>query len=526
MRSHVPRTPYGRMLAIVSALAAALALLLAPAAADETGAASEVRAADDHEVTPARVDGRNRFETAEAVATTTFEEADVGIVVTADDYPDALAASYAAGAGPGYPILLVHDDGVPVETFRALHALDVHTVHIVGGPGAVPEAIRHELEHEGFAVHRIAGGDRFETAAQVAQQVQPDDGIGTLDGDTTALLASGEDFPDALAAGPLSARASFPLLLTPANAPHPAVDHALDALGIERVVVIGGSGAVGPVIVQHYQQQGYAVERFDGRNRTETAVTVAQNAIERIDGFTAEGILLARGDDYPDALTASIHGGVIGAPLVLTATPTVLSPATEGWLLDTCPAIEFVRAIGGVGAVSDQALSEAVHAAGQCRNGDADPGSSFCSNVDGFTVSYTDRWVTNIERIDEVPACSLFDPDPESFEFEGQEIPLSIGAYLRITAAVEFDDAATADPQVEREVDREVTTVDERTAVRLETEATGDGQLPEGALSTRWVVDLGDGSVFLASSHEVGEPAYAEKVTVLDDMMGAITFDA
>lgn len=512
-----------RLLALLTTLATALALVALPAAAEDAveTATERVEAAQPDDVTAARVEGRNRFETAANIATLTFDSAETAVVVTGQNYPDALAGSFAAGTVDG-PLLLVTRDGVPAATWETLAELDVSDVVMLGGSAAISDAVEVEMTAQGYTVERVAGVNRFQTASATALRFGAEAGIGTLDGDLTAILASGQAFPDALSAGPLSAAAGLPLFLTPADSTEVSVNRALQELGIQRILVMGGTGAVSSDVVTYYQEQGYTVERFGGRNRMETATIVAQNAIERFEGFSPQGILLARGDDYPDALTASVHGGTIGAPVLLTATPEVLSPATEGWLRDTCPNIAFVRALGGVGAVSVDVLSAAVAAAGECRDGD--PGGSFCENVqDGYIVTYPGDWVTNIRSLGTVPVCSLFDPDPDQIRTEDMEVPADIGVFLRVED-VDFDEASTVDPRFETELSRTETTVDDRTAVRLETEATGAGLHPEGTLQTRWVVDLDD-TTFIGVSFDIGEPAYSEKQAVLDEMMDAIDFD-
>ena len=81
---------------------AALAMLLALAAPPAATAQQE----EQDEVTPARVDGQTRFHTAANLATFLFDEAEVAHIVFAGDFPDALAASFGAGATGG-PILPV-----------------------------------------------------------------------------------------------------------------------------------------------------------------------------------------------------------------------------------------------------------------------------------------------------------------------------------------------------------------------------------------------------------------------------------
>lgn len=348
----------GRLLALVGVLALALALLAAvPATAQE-----------DDEVTPARVAGPSRFHTAASLATLTFEQADVAHLAFADKFPDALAASYAAGVVDG-PILLSPRDGVGAgsPTMHALEQLGVQEVRLVGGPGVLSPAVAQELRAHGYEVRRIFGDDRYATAAQVAMfyGLAPGQTVGTVQGQRTAVMATGANFPDALAVGPIAAAADLPLVLTPLHHSHPATEHALARLGIERIHLIGGPGAVSEAVAQHYRNLGYTVERQAGPNRMATAALLADIAKHDF-GFTHDLILLARGDDFPDALAASVHGAATGSPILLTHTPHHLSRTTAQWLARTCPDIDAIRALGGPRAVSPGALDAATDVAAHC----------------------------------------------------------------------------------------------------------------------------------------------------------------
>jgi hypothetical protein len=142
-----------------------------------------------------------------------------------------------------------------------------------------------------------------------------------------------------------------------------------------------------------------------------------------------------------------------------------------------------------------------------------------CTNPEGFTTSYPEAWVTNEAAEDDLPPCSLFDPDAVDTG-EATQVPADIAVFLRIEDA-EID--AVDDPMGAEELERDDVTVDGLDGVRVETEATGEAMFPEGMRSTRYLVDLG-GRVFLATTHDDGEPGYAEKQDVLAEMIDTITF--
>jgi putative cell wall-binding protein len=350
--------PAARWLAAVGALVLALALLAAaPPALAQT---------EDDRVTPARVEGANRFETAANIARLTYSAATHAIIVTGQDFPDALAASYAAGQADG-PLLLVARDMVPQVTWDVLSELGVTHITVVGGLGTISGDVERALMDAGYETVRAFGQNRYQTSAAVARAFAEEGRIGTVAGEPTAILASGEDYPDALAAGPLAAGAALPLFLTPHGQTTEAVNSAIADLGIRRLIIVGGEAAVSSAVEQAYRDAGYTVERIAGQHRMATAVLLADAALVRF-GFSVDTVLLARGNDYPDALAASVHGAAIGAPILLAATPTTLSAVTEAWFQAACPHVDAVRALGGTAAVSESTLAEAIAAAESCED--------------------------------------------------------------------------------------------------------------------------------------------------------------
>lgn len=93
-----------------------------------------------------RLSGKDRFETAAAIAAATAPDADAAVLATGGSFADALAgASYAARADA--PILLVSGD-LPAAARAALEARTGHlkTLHVLGGEGAVSDTVRRSAE--------------------------------------------------------------------------------------------------------------------------------------------------------------------------------------------------------------------------------------------------------------------------------------------------------------------------------------------------------------------------------------------
>jgi len=187
-----------------------------------------------------RIAGADRIETAAALATSAFDDADEALVATARDFADALAGGALAGQ-QDVPLLLVEPDRLPAATAQTLATLGVDNVTVLGGASAVDDRVVAALEDEvDGAVERVFGADRFSTAAEVAA---------VMDEPSTALLATGRDFADALAGVPLAAAADAPVLLTEPDRLPAATRGAIDALPLTSLTVLGGDAAVDPAVI-------------------------------------------------------------------------------------------------------------------------------------------------------------------------------------------------------------------------------------------------------------------------------------
>jgi putative cell wall-binding protein/uncharacterized protein (DUF2141 family) len=295
-----------------------------------------------------RLAGDDRVETAVDIATSTFPAGTTANALIARDdlFPDALAGNYLAGVEEA-PTLLSHNNDVPAETIAALDTLGVTDVTLLGGVNALDESVEAELEGEGFAVTREAGADRYETAAAIA--TQPGVTVGTTANGRTAILATGEDFPDALAAGPLSYAERFPVLLTPGDALGENAEAAFAELDIEHVLITGGPDAVSGTIEAELTAQGITSERIAGPTRYTTAVEIAEYATARL-GFVETGVDVATGRDFPDALTGGPHAGENLVPILLANEAN--TEAACAYLTSIADTVTDGHIFGGIAAVS------------------------------------------------------------------------------------------------------------------------------------------------------------------------------
>ena len=189
-----------------------------------------------------RVSGDDRVATSLALSQDAFPDgAPFAIVATAANFPDALAAGAWAGRRGG-AVLLTAATVLDERTAAELQRLDPDHVVVVGGPAALPEEVVRAvaLALPDADVDRVSGPDRLATAGAVADAA--------MIGASTALVATGANFPDALAAVPVAIANRAPLVLTDDDPPTELRD-LLAELGVEELSVVGGEVAVPPSAV-------------------------------------------------------------------------------------------------------------------------------------------------------------------------------------------------------------------------------------------------------------------------------------
>lgn len=192
---------------------------------------------------------------------------------------------------------------------------------------------------------RIAGSDRYATAAAVSR-------AHFAAGAPVAYVATGTDFPDALAVGPVAGIQGGPVLLTARDALPQATRDELARLRPQRIVVVGGTSAVSAGVQQ--QLQAYTsqpVGRIAGADRYATASAVSGASF----GTSVPAAFVATGFTFPDALVAGPAAVVTRAPILLSR-PDRLPDATRAELERLRPARIYV--VGGASAVGDAVVEQ------------------------------------------------------------------------------------------------------------------------------------------------------------------------
>jgi len=318
-----------------------------------------------------RFAGDTRFHTAAQISSSHFPTPAAGepgvpvvYITTGHNFPDALAGGPAAAAGDG-PILLVDRDAVPAATAAELLRLRPQTIVVLGGPLAVLDTVVSNLGgYTSGPVTRVAGTTRYDTAALISQALIPS---GSVD---TVYVATGENFPDSLAASAFASRDGHPILLTARDGLPAATRAELVRLAPSRVVVLGGPIAIGatPEAQIRAALPAATVTRVAGDTRYDTAAMLA------LAEFTGpvDTLYLTTGTNFPDGLAVGPVAGLSGAPVLLVpptgAVPQVVVDAIGqldpgrivvlGGTLAVSPEVEAV--IAGLAPLAQEAPADRV----------------------------------------------------------------------------------------------------------------------------------------------------------------------
>lgn len=189
------------------------------------------------------------------------------VILTRDDVvADAMVAVPLAKKYDA-PILMTPSNALKSSVASEILRLNAKNVYIIGGEGVVSSAVESELQGYGISIQRIAGSDRYETAAKVASLVGSPG---------TVYLAYGYGEPDALAASALAAEQGIPILLTDINALPDSTRKTLSTLAPRNLKLLGGTGVISADL-QNSLANSYGIERWGGADRYATEQQIFQS---------------------------------------------------------------------------------------------------------------------------------------------------------------------------------------------------------------------------------------------------------
>ena len=262
------------------------------------------------------VAGDNRWETAADAAREAYPEgASTVIMVTGNNFPDALAANALAGA-LDCPILLSCLDSVPEATEELLKEWNNPNIILVGGNWTCED----ELSALGTITERIAGKNRYETAEKIVEYGLENDLFDTDE----VIVATGAKAADALSMSTWSYQYKMPILLAKSNGEFTENTQTL-LKNFDKVYVAGADNCVKTTALSKigFKQWKGNMVRLYGNNRYETSYAIARYFLKNYKGATGctDKTCYAMGSDenFPDALVGGAIAGKAGAPIILVS---------------------------------------------------------------------------------------------------------------------------------------------------------------------------------------------------------------
>lgn len=292
-----------------------------------------------------RVSGNTRYDTMASLCQKgNWGQGSTVVLAYGANYPDALAAAALAGDADA-PILLTDSSQLTEQAKTEIARLSPSKILAVGGPNAISEGVLSSAKNAApnAEIKRIWGQTRYETSLNI---------MGELCGrSNTVIVATGTNFADALSISPYSYATGSPVILC-----DPSTGLSEDALtkirngGYTNAVIVGGKNAVSTSVENQLKQNGVTtIKRLAGETRFETSQLIADFELSQQLGFGVDGIALATGLNFPDALAAGPVAGRKLTPLLLVDSGA--SSASQ-WLSAHANDIGGALIVGGENAVT------------------------------------------------------------------------------------------------------------------------------------------------------------------------------
>ena len=286
----------------------------------------------EQQKTTTRVAGADRIQTSVEVSKKYYKSAETVIVANYEQFADSLSASALSKALKA-PILLVKKDQLDSVVAQEIKRLGAKNVIVIGGEKSVDKT-KDSLSQ--YNVRTIAGANRYETSAKIAQEVIK------LTGTKKAVIASGEVFADALTVAPLANKNNMPILLVQPNNIPKATQEVLKQ--IEEVIIVGGEKTISKEVENKLPNP----TRIAGANRYETAKKIYEYGFkDRKEVNIANGIVPA------DSLVI----GSIDCPILL-AEANEIPKATKQAFEEA--KFEKVNVFGGENSIGESVVKELI----------------------------------------------------------------------------------------------------------------------------------------------------------------------
>lgn len=310
-----------------------------------------------------RLSGNDRYDTMGEIVEEAYPQNSSGTVIVAsgDNFPDALASSGLSGLADA-PVILTNSYKLSARADGQISRLNPNKVVVIGGKSAVSDGVINQIEKRvapNAEIVRISGATRRDTANEIFAQANKKVVAANWDGET-AIIATGENFTDALSISAYAQRNKYPVFLSGNNGLDASTIKDIKGYGFTNIVIAGGSAAVPNSVIGQLKSAGVSesnIVRLGGATRYQTSLNIAKYA-------QAKGTLeprtpvFATGENFPDALAGGVLAGVKAVPLVLVSPDTSVNHDALNWINSTKSFENTAYVLGGTDAVSETVSSD------------------------------------------------------------------------------------------------------------------------------------------------------------------------
>ena len=248
-----------------------------------------------------RISGKDRITTSVEISKSAYTTSENVVLASGFNFADALSAGQLASA-LNAPLLLSSQNKLDSQTKKEIERLKAKKVFVVGGDNAISKTgIDTTLKSEKIDVTRLEGQDRYSTSQKVMEKTKE------IINPEYLLIASGKNFPDALAATGFFVNHKSVMVLSD------GVTYPQSNL---QEIAIGG--------VNQLPLKGFKGKRVSGKDRYETALEIAKLSFDK-----NNNAILASGQVFADSLSAVSLTKKHNAPIILTQSDSLTENAKK-----------------------------------------------------------------------------------------------------------------------------------------------------------------------------------------------------
>ena len=248
-----------------------------------------------------RISGKDRITTSVEISKSAYTTSENVVLASGFNFADALSAGQLASA-LNAPLLLSSQDKLDSQTKNEIERLKAKKVYVVGGDNAISKTgIDTTLKSGNIDVTRLEGQDRYSTSQKVMEKTKE------IINPEYLLIASGKNFPDALAATGFFVNHKSVMVLSD------GVTYPQSNL---QEIAIGGKNQL-PL-------KGFTGKRVSGKDRYETALEIAKLSFDK-----NNNAILASGQVFADSLSAVSLTKKHNAPIILTQSNSLTENAKK-----------------------------------------------------------------------------------------------------------------------------------------------------------------------------------------------------